>query len=336
MKKILLSLGAISSLTAMSQSITVNDTLSTGLSTNYFVMDSLAPSLSAITGTSVTWNYSTLAAYENATILDQIIDASASTYASDYTTSDYNDDLSGGASIYFSNTPDSVVVHGYVFEADGNLVKVFFDINSLKSLELPMTVGDSYTDAIAGVVNIMGADFPATGSATVTCDGAGTLQVSGDVISNVIRIKLVETIDASITVPFPVSGTVTRTVYSYYDLANDKQPILVHATLDITSDVLNDNYTAVYYAGTPMFMEVDENTEMSFSIFPNPSSDLVTINLTQPVSQVTIYNAVGQIVFQQNQVNNSMTVNVSNWRPGIYVVQANNNGILNEQKLVIK
>lgn len=339
MKNFLLSLVTLTGFSAVAQDITVNDTLSSGLSTNYFVMDSLTPSLSAVTGTGVTWNYDTIWAYENNTILDQIIDASASTYASDYPMADYNDDLSSGASLYFSNTPDSMVVHGYVFEADGNLVKVYFSTNTLKSLEFPMSVGDSFTDQIEGEVNIQGTDFPATGSATVTCDGSGTLHMSGDVITNVVRVKLVEVIDASVTIPFPpitITGTVTRTVYSYYDLTNDKQPILVHATIDITSDVLNDNYTAVYYSGTPMFLGVEENNEITFSVYPNPTSDLVTISLGQQVEQITIYDALGKMVFEQNQVNGTLNVNVAAWSAGVYVVRVNNQGMITEKKLVIK
>jgi hypothetical protein len=124
MKKVLLLSGVLTAISGMSQTFTVDDTLGLGMSTNYFVMDSNAVSMAAVTGTGVTWDYDTLWAYENNTTPDDIVAASASTYASDFTNADYNDDLSSGVSIFFSNSPDSMTVHGYVFTADGNTVIV--------------------------------------------------------------------------------------------------------------------------------------------------------------------------------------------------------------------
>ncbi|MBK9592860.1 MAG: hypothetical protein IPO32_15650 [Crocinitomicaceae bacterium] len=94
MKKVLLLSGVLTALSGMSQTFTVDDTLGLGMSTNYFVMDSNAVSYSAVTGTGVTWDYDTLWAYETATNPDNIVDASSSTYASDFTNAAYNDDLS--------------------------------------------------------------------------------------------------------------------------------------------------------------------------------------------------------------------------------------------------
>ncbi|MBK6953488.1 MAG: T9SS type A sorting domain-containing protein [Crocinitomicaceae bacterium] len=340
MKKVLLLSGVLTALSGMSQTFTVDDTLGLGMSTNYFVMDSNAVSYSAVTGTGVTWDYDTLWAYETATNPDNIVDASSSIYAPDFTNAAYNDDLSNGVSIFFSNSPDSMTVHGYVFTASGNEVIVRHSSNPLKAIVFPMAVGDSYTDAIVGEADIMGNTFPSTGTGTVTCDGFGTLKVSGNTHTNILRIKLVEILDASITIPFPpmtITGTVTRTVYSYYDLANDKQPIFVHGTIDITSDALNDNYTAVYYSGTPAnFLGSEEMVNTTFSVYPNPANNVLTITTAGTSESINIFNAAGQVVFSVNNPATTVTVDVATLPAGIYVIQVTTDGVISQEKLVVE
>lgn len=337
MKKVLLLSGVLGGLSASSQTFTVDDTLYTGLTTAYYVMDSTAANLSAVTGTGVTWNYANLTAYENATTPDVIIDASASPFASSFPNSVYNDDLSTGASIFFSNSPDSMTVQGYVFVADGNDVIVKHDLNPLKMMTFPLAVGGTYTDDLSGEVEIMGNPFPSTGTATITVDGFGTLNVSGNTHTNILRVKLVEVIDAAITVPFPVSGTVTRTVYSYYDMANDKQAIFVHATLDIDSDLLVDNYTAVYYSPTPnYFMGTEDMVNTNFSVYPNPAANNVTITTDGTVESIVIMNTLGQPVLTITAPQQTETINTEEFTSGIYIVQINQEGVLTEQKLIIE
>jgi hypothetical protein len=60
MKKVLLLSSVVIGLGATAQTFTAADTLAPGMSTTFYVMDSNAVSMSAITGTGVTWDYSTL------------------------------------------------------------------------------------------------------------------------------------------------------------------------------------------------------------------------------------------------------------------------------------
>lgn len=337
MKKVLLFSAVCASFFASAQTFTVNDTLSDGQSTAYYVMDSTAASYSATTGLGVTWNYSTLLGEAPGTIPNVVVDAAGTTYDANYPTADYNDDLSSGASIYFSNTPDSVISYGYVFTADGNDIIVMHNADPLKSLELPMTVGDTYTDYIEGEAEITSYTFPTTGTATVTVDGHGTLIVGTTTHTNVLRVKLVESIDASITFPFPVSGTITRTVYSYFTLASDKQAIFVHATIAVVSDVLNDDYTAVYYSGTPIgYLGAEENETIEFSVFPNPSNNLTTITTDGTSDQINVTNSLGQVVYTIAKPKATETVDVTKFEAGIYIVSIVKGDVITNQKLIVE
>jgi hypothetical protein len=60
----------------------------------------------------------------------------------------------------------------------------------------------------------------------------------------------------------------------------------------------------------------------SVSVYPNPSNSVVNIELTDNISQVVVYNYVGQVVFEQN-VTKAQTVqlNVRNYESGAYLVK---------------
>jgi hypothetical protein len=63
-------------------------------------------------------------------------------------------------------------------------------------------------------------------------------------------------------------------------------------------------------------------TNGSVSVYPNPSNSVVNIELTDNISQVVVYNYVGQVVFEQN-VTKAQTVqlNVRNYESGAYLVK---------------
>jgi fibronectin type 3 domain-containing protein len=58
------------------------------------------------------------------------------------------------------------------------------------------------------------------------------------------------------------------------------------------------------------------------SVYPNPSNSVVNIELTNDISQLVVYNYVGQVVFEQN-VTKSKTIqlNVRNYESGAYLVK---------------
>jgi hypothetical protein len=68
----------------------------------------------------------------------------------------------------------------------------------------------------------------------------------------------------------------------------------------------------------------DPNAEGVFSLYPNPANDRVNISSSQAMTDITIYNYVGQVVFRSNLSNaNSTTLNTGNYDAGIYVVRIN-------------
>jgi hypothetical protein len=62
--------------------------------------------------------------------------------------------------------------------------------------------------------------------------------------------------------------------------------------------------------------------ENSLRVYPNPSNSVVNIELTGNISQVVVYNYLGQVVYENN-VTGAQTIqlNVRNYESGAYLVK---------------
>ena len=63
----------------------------------------------------------------------------------------------------------------------------------------------------------------------------------------------------------------------------------------------------------------DERLDKSISLYPNPSSSILTINSEIPLTKVEIYSVLGQRVKQINQGFNSINIEVLS--KGVYVIK---------------
>jgi len=76
------------------------------------------------------------------------------------------------------------------------------------------------------------------------------------------------------------------------------------------------------------------------TIYPNPSNGLVNINVegidVKEINSVTIYNAIGEIVYtDKKSVVNQLQINSTEWSKGIYTIQVNTKAKLLNKKLII-
>ena len=342
MKKVLFGLCIIASFSASAQTFTVDDTLSAGDVINYFVVDSNAVDLAGTTGAGVTWDYSALTGYPGSpTNLDTVINASDSPDAANYPLAEHNDVMNAGTSLFFTNFLDSVITYGYRFEIDGSVFYLRHDVDPMKSLEMPMSVGSAYQDSIYGHVDAPALSIsgdPTSGQVTVTADGAGTLIIGATSIPNVLRIKLVEVLQASLVIGgFPTTGYVTRTVYSYYDLASQNEPVFIHASITAVSTAFNDGYSAVYSMidVAPASISESELEEM-FEIFPNPASGYVQITTPENTSELQIINSIGQTVKTILKPAGTVQLDSDEFETGVYLVQISNSDKTITKKLIIK
>jgi hypothetical protein len=100
-------------------------------------------------------------------------------------------------------------------------------------------------------------------------------------------------------------------------------------------------YPINYCDGSPVdevcIASINELSEVSFKIFPNPTSSVLNIQSDKSGDyDITIIDLMGRVVYTQNSVNGTISVDLSGVKTGNYLVrltQNNNSGI---QKLILE
>lgn len=70
------------------------------------------------------------------------------------------------------------------------------------------------------------------------------------------------------------------------------------------------------------YVGIDQvSSSMSLDVYPNPVSDHAIIEASEPIQNITVVNAIGQIVHTQNNINNNIfTLNTQQYPAGMYIV----------------
>ena len=54
-----------------------------------------------------------------------------------------------------------------------------------------------------------------------------------------------------------------------------------------------------------------------FSVYPNPSSDVLNIRTNEPIDKVELYNTIGQLIVAKKTTN----INISSINIGVYILK---------------
>ena len=82
-------------------------------------------------------------------------------------------------------------------------------------------------------------------------------------------------------------------------------------------------------------MSVEDVEETSYNVYPNPVKDVLTIS-GEDMKQVTVYNALGQMVKSINCNDNTVQINVNDLQNGMYIVNViNHNGVMTTSKVSV-
>ena len=79
---------------------------------------------------------------------------------------------------------------------------------------------------------------------------------------------------------------------------------------------------------------INENLVENVEIYPNPAKNMLTVK-AENISNVKIYNAIGQIVFEQAVDGNEMTINTNGFESGVYMLRVVVNGNEVTQKISV-
>ncbi len=86
------------------------------------------------------------------------------------------------------------------------------------------------------------------------------------------------------------------------------------------------------------YVAIEENTPKTFSIYPNPSDGVFTVNSTEAdTNTIEVINVLGEIVSAKTVVGMmNETFNMSHYKAGLYFVKVSNDTSENVQKIIIK
>jgi len=70
--------------------------------------------------------------------------------------------------------------------------------------------------------------------------------------------------------------------------------------------------------------------------FPNPFDTHLKINADQPIKNFIIFDAIGRVVFKQNNLTDKLIINTSSWSAGVYYIQINSGKDLIKTVKIIK
>ena len=125
------------------------------------------------------------------------------------------------------------------------------------------------------------------------------------------RIKL---LGASVT--SYTDNTTSQEDFYYYRLYAYYRAIDCTSAPATAKDDPTQFYLKVYYSPT----DVAEAESASINVFPNPADHSLKVE-AEGVTHVTVYNMLGQLVYDAVCESNMLNVNVSGWNEGVYLMK---------------
>jgi len=80
---------------------------------------------------------------------------------------------------------------------------------------------------------------------------------------------------------------------------------------------------------------IEDITQISWTIYPNPAKESITIGPLPIGSSVTIFNITGKNVYSSPINNEQTTISTANFANGIYIIQVTNNSAVAARKLIV-
>lgn len=192
----------------------------------------------------------------------------------------------------------------------------------------PMVYGQSSTtSAFTGTIASFVMGSISNGSAVVTYDGAGVLNLPGRSFGNVVRLKT----RTYFEYVAGVTGSVTFENYDYYSLLNSKHPLFSVAASTITSSFGPPSIQFFAYVNADyLAISVEEvSKEVSaFKVFPNPTQSdfkISFVNENNLPASYQIINAIGQTIKSEKLISqkgkSEYNIETEGLHSGIYFVK---------------
>lgn len=193
----------------------------------------------------------------------------------------------------------------------------FAFLSGSHTLGFPHTEGDTWSSA-STVQNILPPFSPSAHPTNLT----GSVIATGQVITDY------GTFDALLVEEtFSVPGyTINETYYYWETKEYGRIATLIDGKLSVMK---NNNFNPV------TTVSANSINHKNIQIFPNPTNGNFTVS-SNLLDNVKVFDAIGNLVFNENVKNNSININTSNLKAGIYFVQTTSSEHKSASRIVIK
>lgn len=228
------------------------------------------------------------------------------------------DDGNGNAIFYKSSATQLEITGAGI---SGATLK--FSADNAIFLKFPTAFSNTYNDTARGTFSNGTVSGLFKGTIVTTADATGTLLLGGDSYPNILRIKTVQSYNlyqSSDTNYLFSIGTLTSTIYTYYDNVN-RYPLFTTTTATIVVPLLSINQTtnAAVRQLNPTLNSVNA-TKNDIKVYPNPVKDnLFFAGDLGNYSAVKIYSLEGKLVKSESVINQKL--DLSKLSAGNYVLK---------------
>lgn len=299
---------------------------------------------SGAAGNGVTWDMSAVSIGTAITINTVVPVPSASTAAFPSASVAVQNSVTSNYLFYSSSGTDLKLWGGSV---TAGTVNVNLNYSSAAVLaNYAMAYNSTASNTIAGTFYVPAFSISGTfnGTCSINADGLGTLALPTRTFTNVLRKKVTQELNLSVS-PFG-SGTATLVTYEYFAPGLDKSSLFTIMTSDAIIPLLGtSSQTLVTVNSDYQYVGISENTNeiTSLNIFPNPASNNFTLAFMNENAEnvsVEIVNALGQLVKKEILENTKglvkQNVNITGIEAGVYFVKTNVGSKSSVKKLTIQ
>lgn len=325
------------------QSLNQQNEPAIGETITMYECNSAYSNFSSTNGTGVIWDFSNLgSASGNPSKIISVLAPDVTTFSP----ATKMTKIPGFISNYWLSTSTERTSNGFIFtdKSFGDIVVKFkSDPDNEKVLKYPFLMSDSYIDTYSGTCTnstLAPSGSDCTGTITSSIDGLGTLILAGPTsFTNVMRHKTVEVTNTSfVYFTQNIPAVITRTQYDYYNTSGAyKLPIFSHITISIAASGMNNNVALILSSVNPVGASLHSNEDVSFSIFPNPSHEILYLkgNFSKE-AEAKITDYLGRELLHNNLSSFENKIDISALNRGAYIVVISDKGVQYSKKIILE